>query len=84
MSGSTDVQGRFGRAMEAEYEQRAASYRAAGLESDQAHERALEEIKQLGRTVLEELQRRGLFPWPEIGSDEHAEGASVEGSSNAR
>ena len=59
----TELQTRFARNLEAEYGQRAASYIAEGLDSEESHRRALEDAKQLGQEALEELGRRGLFPW---------------------
>lgn len=58
------LQTRFARAVEAEYVRREASYREAGSSPEKAHLRALEDAKQLGWHVLEELQRRGLCPKP--------------------
>ena len=63
------AQTRFVRALEAEYERRAAHYRSAGLSPVEAHRRALEEAKQLGREALEELRHRGLFPWSGVGAE---------------
>jgi hypothetical protein len=57
------IQSRFTRAVEADYARRAAAYQSAGLNPDEAHVRALEEAKDVGREALEELRRRGLFPW---------------------
>ncbi len=57
------IQWRFVRAVEAEYVRRATGYQDAGLGPEQAHLRALEDAKQLGREALEELRHRGLFPW---------------------
>ena len=54
---------RFTHAVEAEYARRAAAHQRAGLNTEDAHVRALEEAKQLEREALEELGRRGLFPW---------------------
>lgn len=63
VSAATDLE-QLARAVDAEYEQRAASYRAQGLDPEEAHQRSLNGAKQLGRDALEELRRRGLFPWP--------------------
>jgi hypothetical protein len=57
------LQSRFGRAVEAEYARRAVAYQAAGLSPNEAHQHALKDAKRLGRQVLDELRRRGLFPW---------------------
>jgi hypothetical protein len=57
------LQTRFARAVEAEYGRRLVVYQAAGLNPEEAHLRALEDAKRLGREVLDELRRRGLFPW---------------------
>jgi hypothetical protein len=65
------LQSRFVRGLEAKYERLAAAYRESGLGLDDAHRRALEEVKQFGREALEELRRRGLFPW--AGNDTTAE-----------
>lgn len=61
MSTATDLE-QFARAVDAAYEQRAASYRAQGLDPEEAHKRSLEETKQHGRDALEEMRRRDLFP----------------------
>ena len=58
------MQARFCHAVEAEYARRSAAYQRSGLNPEDAHVRALEEAKQLAREALEELRRRGLFPWP--------------------
>lgn len=63
MSAPTDLQNKFARAVEAEYQQQVVSYRADGLSLEDSHARALEDAKQRGREVLEELRRRGLFPF---------------------
>lgn len=60
---ASDLQSRFARAVEAEYDRRLAAYEADGIDPAHAHTRALEEAKELGRQALEELRRRGLFPW---------------------
>jgi hypothetical protein len=57
------LQTRFARAVEAEYGRRLVAYQAAGLSPEEAHLCALEDAKRLGREVLDELRRRGLFPW---------------------
>jgi hypothetical protein len=58
-----DLEGRFTRAVEAEYAERAARYRAAGADRESAHQQALEEAKDLGRRALEDLRAQSLFPW---------------------
>ena len=69
------IQSRFARAVEARYARQATRYQDAGLGPKQAHLRAFEDAKKLGREALEELRRRGLFPWrgaelePEGGPD---------------
>jgi hypothetical protein len=55
------LQTRFARAVEAEYARRLVAYQAAGLSPEEAHLRALEDAKRLGRDTLEELWRRGLL-----------------------
>lgn len=72
MSAATGLQIGFARAVEAEYARRVAACQEAGLNPEDAHLRALEEAKQLGREALEELGRRGLFPWP--GTEPETEG----------
>lgn len=66
MSATSELQSRFARAVEAEYETRAAAYLASGLSPEQAHQRALEDAKDLGTKTLDELRRRGLFPWADM------------------
>jgi hypothetical protein len=58
-------QSRFVRALEAEY-----AARIAGAEA--AHELVFEDVKALGRAALDELGRRGLFPWPAEPEGGHA------------
>ncbi len=60
----SELQSRFARRLEAEYERRAASYGAQGMDALAAHRRAFKEAKDLGRRVLNELNRRGLYPFP--------------------
>lgn len=57
------LQSRFARGIEAEYGRRAAAYQEAGLTPEDAHLRAIEDAKQFGLEALEELRRRGLFPF---------------------
>jgi hypothetical protein len=57
------LQSRFARAVEAEYARRLVVHQAAGLSPEEAHVCALDDAKRLGREVLDELRRRGLFPW---------------------
>jgi len=66
--GPTDLRSSFVRALEAEYRRRATAYQAGGLSPEEAHGRALEDAKDLGRQALDELRRRGLFPWPGAGA----------------
>ena len=73
------LQTRFARAVEVEYVRREAEYREAGSSAEEAHLRALEDAERLGRHLLDELRRRGLFPWT---SDE-AE-ATLPGSASAQ
>lgn len=77
MSSAADLQTSFTRAVEAEYAKRVIDYRDAGLSFDAAHERALQDAKQLGRETLEELHRRGLFPWPGAGLEKEG-GVNVD------
>jgi hypothetical protein len=64
-----NLRARFTRAMETEYTQRVARYRAAGADPASAHQRALEEAKELGRQALEVLRQRRLFPRSLTGSE---------------
>jgi hypothetical protein len=64
------MQSAFARAVEAEYQVREARYRAAGAGGDAAHRRALEEATELARVALDDLRRRGHFPWPATASVE--------------
>lgn len=77
------LQTRFARAVEAEYGRRLVVHQAAGLNPEEAHLRALEDAKRLGREVLDELRRRGLFPWTsdEVGAAPPA--APVKGNGAA-
>jgi hypothetical protein len=70
MTVGVGLQTRFVRAVEAEYDRRVALYRTTGLSDAASHERALEEVKELGRRTLDELRRRGLFPWSAVESEE--------------
>ena len=63
MTAAVDQRAGFVRAVEAEYARRVTAYQGAGLSPEGAHLRALDESKQFGREALEELRRRGLFPW---------------------
>lgn len=63
------LQSRFARALEMEFEQRLGRFRAAGLEPEAAHERALTDVLRVEGEALEELRRRGLFPWREEDGD---------------
>jgi hypothetical protein len=58
-----DLRSQFARAVEAEYELRARRYRVEGLDPGEAHQRALQESKDVARHALQELCRRGLFPF---------------------
>ncbi|OFV84988.1 MAG: hypothetical protein A2W26_04680 [Acidobacteria bacterium RBG_16_64_8] len=65
----SDLQNRFSRRLEAEYERRAAGYRTQGLDPGTAHRVALEETKDLGRRALDEPCHKGLFPFPDDDPD---------------
>jgi hypothetical protein len=65
MSG-VELQSRFVRALEARYAAHVTQLMAKDLDADSAHECALEQITDFGREALEELRRRGLFPWRSI------------------
>jgi hypothetical protein len=56
-------QSRFARAVEAEYDRRVAQYTMTGRTHEHARGHALADAKRLGREVLDELARQGLFPW---------------------
>ena len=77
MSPAANMHAAFVRAMEAEYELRVAKYRAAGLGPEDAHGWAFEDVKQFGREVLQDLHRRGLFPWPKDTEPKAEGGADV-------
>lgn len=78
MSTATDMHNAFVRAMEAEYEQRVASNLAGGLALEDAHVQAFEDVKLFGRAVLQDLSRRGLFPWPEEVDPPRRDGTSAD------
>jgi D-lyxose ketol-isomerase len=61
---SHELQERFVRDLEARYAETICVLRAAGVAPERAHQAALEDVKEFGRQVLDELTRRRLFPWP--------------------
>jgi hypothetical protein len=60
-----ELQSRVVRAVEAHYDCTVAAHRAAGMEAGEAHERAFRDAVRVLGEALEELRRRGLFPFPE-------------------
>lgn len=49
--------------MESEYERQRAEFEARGYDAEAAHQQAFKGAKDLGTRLLEELRRRGVFPW---------------------
>jgi hypothetical protein len=68
-----DVQSRFVRALEAEYEASVVAELGAGLLLDVAQVRAFECVKSRGAEVLDRLRAAGLYPWQEGGVGEPEE-----------